>query len=363
VTAKIAFGNNTHNVSLHWVAADGRWETTGTDRLDIELAQGTRKIDIDWEQKRDTLDMGGAQPQACQNGNNNLCKGSFTNVHKAFSGDRTRSGPIKELRVDVDGTTNVNNVARCVSSQTCVRNYVVRIGLAGRLELSPPNAPPVALRVAAQGPEIFQTQQLNCDPGYSTTDDELAFGCRPGYQINSGTTCPKRPALWAQPNPPPWTCVAVKTGTVNGPVSKGLNDRILCQPPNSAGNCSGFGKATSCTNPNHYPNYSDGDPRILALFLVPFGSLDITGADETVPVLDFAFFYVTGWHSKGGGFDNPCDNPNAPIPDVFAPGTDPNDQGVVSGYFIKYVAPNTGGGGTQPCNPSTIGGCVAVMTK
>jgi hypothetical protein len=36
---------------------------------------------------------------------------------------------------------------------------------------------------------------------------------------------------------------------------------------------------------------------------------------------------------------------------------------VVSGYFISYVAPNTGGAGDEQCNPDTIGGCVAVMTK
>ena len=82
-----------------------------------------------------------------------------------------------------------------------------------------------------------------------------------------------------------------------------------------------------------------------------------------MPIANFAYFYVTGWHSKGGGFDNPCASPGFSPPDVFAPGSDPNDSGVVSGYFISYVAPNTGGAGDEECDPDTIGGCVAVMTK
>jgi hypothetical protein len=361
VTARIENGNGTTAVTLNWVPATQRWETTGTTRLPIELAAGTRRIDIDWEQRKNSLYPGGP---ACTNKSDNPCKGTFTNVHKAFSGDRPVSGPIKEVRVDVDGITNVNNVDRCAANQSCAHSVVVRVGLAGRLEITPPNSPPVALRISASGPEIYQTQQLNCQPGSSNTIDELAYGCDPLYGIKDDTNaCPSKAALHGSPNPPAWECVAVKTGTINGPVGAGLNERILCAPANSAGNCNGFGKPQACTNPNRYPNYSDGDPRILALFLVPYGSLDISGSGETVPITNFAFFYVTGWHSKGGGFDNPCAAPGASIPDVFAPGTDPNDSGVVSGYFIKYVAPNLGGGGTEPCNPDTIGGCVAVMTK
>jgi hypothetical protein len=366
VNAVIENGNGTSSVPLHWVAANDRWETTGNDRLPIDLGQGTRRIDIRWSQRRNTLDMGGATPAQCRSAQNqNPCQGTFTNAHKAFSGDRPVSGPLKELRVDVGGITNVNNVQRCAAGETCPQSVVVRVGLAGRLEITPPDSPPVALRISAAGPEIYQTQQLNCQPGNDNTIDELAYGCDPLYGIKDDEDpCPSKATLHGSPNPPAWECVAVKTGTMNGPVGAGLNERILCVPPNPASNCNGhFGKPQDCTSPNRYPDYSDGDPRILALFLVPYGSLDISGSGDTVPIANFAFFYVTGWHSKGGGFDNPCAAPGASIPDVFAPNTDPNDSGVVSGYFIKYVAPNTGGGGDAPCNPDTIGGCVAVMTK
>jgi hypothetical protein len=366
VTALIQDGNGTSSVPLHWVAANARWETTGTDRLPIELSAGTRRIDISWSQRKNTLDIGADPWAVCKAAQNqNPCKGTFTNVHKAFSGDRPVSGPIKEVRVDVDGITNVNNVQRCAANESCPHAVVVRVGLAGRLEITPPDSPPVALRISASGPEVYQTQQLNCQPGNSNTIDELAYGCDPLYGIkqNVDPPCPSKATLHGSPNPPAWECVAVKTGTMNGPVGAGLNERILCEPPNPDTNCNGFGKPQECTSPNRYPNYADGDTRILALFLVPYGSLDIAGSGDTVPISNFAFFYVTGWHSKGGGFDNPCAEPDAPIPDVFAPGTDPNDSGVVSGYFISYVAPNLGGGGEEQCNPDLIGGCVAVMTK
>ena len=361
VTAHIQSGSGTTPVTLNWVPATQRWETTGTTRLPLELAAGTRRIDIDWEQRKNSLYLGGP---ACTNKSDNPCKGTFTNVHKPFSGARPVSGPIKELRVDVDGITNVNNVDRCAANQSCAHAVVVRVGLAGRLEISPPDSPPVALRISGNGSEVHQTGQLNCNPNNDNTADELAYGCRPLYGIKDDQEpCPSKAELHGSPNPPAWECVAVKTGAING-AGSALNQRILCEPPNPASNCKGFGKPDACTSPNRYPNYSDGDPRILPLFVVPYGALKVSGAGTSVPIANFGFFYVTGWHNKGGGFDNPCAAPGAAIPDTFAPGTDPNDSGlVVSGYFIKTVAPNTGGAGDEPCNPNTIGGCVAVMTK
>ena len=369
VVARIQNANGTPDTNLHWVAyatgprAPGRWETTGNDRVPIELAAGTRVIDLLWEQKKGTLDLGPGPATTCTNKNDNPCKDTIANVHKAFSGGRPVSGPIKEVRVDVGGITNVNNVTRCSAAETCSASVVVKVALAGRLEITPPDSPPVALRIAASGPEEFQTQQLNCQPNQTNTIDELAFGCDPLYGIKDDQDpCPNKATLHGSPNPPAWECVAVKPGAMNGPVGSGLNERFLCQPPNPDANCTQFGKPQACTSPNRYPNFSDGDPRILALFLVPYGSLSAigSGGGETVPIENFAFFYVTGWHSKGGGFDNPCENLNQDPPD--AP-TGLTDQGVVYGYFIKYVAPNTGGGGDASCDTDTIGGCVAVMTK
>ena len=42
-----------------------RWETTGNDRLPIELGAGTRRIDIEWSQNKNTLNLGGPTPTDC----------------------------------------------------------------------------------------------------------------------------------------------------------------------------------------------------------------------------------------------------------------------------------------------------------
>ena len=71
---------------------------------------------------------------------------------------------------------------------------------------------------------------------------------------------------------------------------------------------------------------------------MPFGSFQSSGSG-TVPVKDFAFFYVTGWTGQGGGFNNPCQgNGDDPVPG--------NDPASIVGHFIKYVQnPNEGGSG------------------
>jgi hypothetical protein len=387
VEAVIHSGNGTESVDLHWVAATGRWETTGTDRLPIELGEGTQKIDIEWEQAKGTLDLGGSSAASCTNKPDNPCHSTrvepatWIDVHKAFSGANPVSGPLKEVRVDIDPLDNVNNVRRCAAAESCPQAVVVRVGIAGRLQITPRGAPPVSLRISASGPSTYQTKQLNCQPSGQTpsgrnwtprnTDQEFAYGCEPVYRIKEDLAdpCPSKATLHGSENPPAWDCVAVKTGELNGPVGAGLNERILCAPPNPDSNCTQFGKPVACTSPNRYPktdadpNYPENDTRILDLFLVPYGSLDFAGAGTTVPVIRFAQFYVTGWHSKGGGFDNPCAAPGAAVPDVFSPDVDPNDSGVVSGYFINDIQPNVGGSGDAACDPDEIGGCVAVMTK
>ena len=125
-----------------------------------------------------------------------------------------------------------------------------------------------------------------------------------------------------------------------------MNKRIL-----------GDDKASSCTAPNHwsqFPNLPPGDPRITSVFLTPYGSFSGSGS-ATVPVTDFATFYVTGWISQGNGFNNPCQgNGDDPVP----------GPGYIVGHFIKYVDTLGGGGGeTQPCDFSALGTCVAELTR
>jgi hypothetical protein len=226
-------------------------------------------------------------------------------------------------------------------------SLVVRIGITPNLaNASSVSDPIVALRVIGGS----RTQSLDCDPGYSNLADELANGCRPTYTKNtSATACPNQSTLWASPQP--WSCVAVQTGGATNQVPKGLNRRIL-----------GSDKPSTCTAPNHwsmFPALPAGDPRIVQVFINPFGAFDGTSGSGSVRVDSFASFYITGWTGSGSGFNNPCQgNGDDPVPN--------NDAGIIVGHFIKYVQTlNTGGGGPGFCDlsPTAWGSCVAVMTQ
>ena len=142
----------------------------------------------------------------------------------------------------------------------------------------------------------------------------------------------------------PWRCVAVSTGAAVSHMD-GLTDRIL-------------NGATTCTNPNRWDSYwTDGvvkpdpnDPRLVQVILTPFGAFSSSGG-ATVPVMDFSYFYITGWRAEK---DNPC----------TGHGDDPAESGFVVGHFVEYVDTlNTGQATTEPCDLSRSGNCVAVLTQ
>ena len=41
-------------------------------------------------------------------------------------------------------------------------------------------------------------------------------------------------------------------------------------------------------------------PRVVFLFIVPYGAYKNTASQEGLPILNFAAFYVTGWHGQNG---------------------------------------------------------------
>jgi Flp pilus assembly protein TadG len=311
-----------------------RWASTAG--VPIPAGTGPVPIYLHW-QKTSGLWNG----LSCKNGGSNPCKGDIV-VHRSFSYLGSRSGPIQAVQVSEAGVGGANSF-----QVGTTHTLTVQIGILGSLQYaSSVNDPIVSLRVVGN-----QNQSLDCDPGYSNLRDELANGCRPQYTKNSGVACPNQTTLWASAQP--WPCVAIDTGHATNQVSEGMNLRIL-----------GASKPNTCTQPNHwsqFPNLPIGDPRIVAVFLTPFGSFDGTGGNTTVPTTNFAFFYVTGWTGQGSGFNNPCQgNGDDPVPN--------NDPAVIVGHFIKYVQTiNTGGGGPGFCNLSqgslNTGACVAVLTQ
>ena len=325
-------------VNLSFSAASGKWSSPTT--LTMPVGGGPLPVRMDWEETKGTWNG-----NTCKVGGGNKCTGSFgTSVQRGFSAADANSGPLKVAQVLENGTIWANSVERCSSVQaSCTHNMVVRIGVAGSLgNASSVNDPIVALRVVGGS----QNQSLDCDPAQSKLKDELATGCVPTYDRNAGTACPGSPGtLWATAQP--WPCVAIQTGAAVNQVPSGMNQRIM-----------GSDKPATCTAPNNwstFPNLNAADPRIIQVFLTPFGAFSGTGSN-TVPVTDFASFYVTGWTGQGQGFNNPCQgNGDDPVPN--------NDAGYIVGHFIKYIQTLSTGGGTTACDLGAFGSCVAVMTR
>ena len=75
-------------------------------------------------------------------------------------------------------------------------------------------------------------------------------------------------------------------GDKTGQIIKGMNLRVH-----------GDENPSSCVSPNDwssFPDFERDDPRIVPVFITPFGTFQSTG-QENVPVTGFATFYVTGW--------------------------------------------------------------------
>jgi len=314
-----------------------RFRTTSSN-IPVPGSAGPVPIYLHWKKTTGTWNG-----QTCRNGGSNPCTG-FIQVQRSFSYLDAKSGPIKDIKVLESGVAGSNSF-----QSGTTHSLVVSVGITGSLQYaSSVSDPVVALRVVGGS----QNQSLDCDPNYSKLKDELAFGCRPLYTRNTGSACPGgASSLWSSAQP--WQCVAVQTGNATNQVPEGMNIRVL-----------GASKPNSCTSPNHwsqFPNLPAGDPRIVQVFLTPFGSFDGSG-NTTVPVTNFATFYVTGWTGQGQGFNNPCQgNGDDPVPN--------NDAGYIVGHFIRYVQVlNNGGGGPGFCQLTAggalgSGSCVAVLTQ
>jgi hypothetical protein len=318
------------------------WETDGAT-IPMAPGAGPQPITLDWEET-----SGKVGRADCKSGGGNPCKGSFGVVQRGFSATDSRSGPIRFAQVWESGFAWANSLERCSAAQSsCSHDLVVKIGIDQSLEgnAKSRNDPKVELRVfheAANNPS--QNQALDCDPASHNLRDELIQGCGPTYERNQGSTCPGTASvLWAGPTP--WDCVAVQTGGDVNQVLQGMNARVH-----------GSVQPTSCVNPNNWSDFPDldlGDPRVIPVFVTGFGSFAGSGND-TIPVTNFATFYVTGWAGQGGGATSQS----------ICPTDDTAEPGTIVGHFIKYVQSlNDGTASSEPCDFEELGPCEAVLTE
>ena len=311
---------------LQYDATSGRWISTTAlnSYFTVNPNAGPLSFELKWEVNATGVTIGG---NSCNATGGNKCKGTFGIVQRTFSALTDRSGPIQVAQVWEGGASWAN------SFQTgTTHDLVVKIGIQGNLEEAQSVADPLVLLRVTGG---SQNQSIDCDPDLPNLRDEIANGCAPAYEINTGDACPSTaPSLWSTSQP--WDCVAIQTGGAVGQLEQGMKQRIL-------------GGASTCTSPNNwasFPNIPASDPRIVPVFVTPFGTFNGSG-NEVVPVAKFATFYVTGW------FSSPCSGDD-PVP----------DKGYVVGHFIKYIyVLNNGGGSGELCDFNSFGSCIAVLTE
>jgi hypothetical protein len=279
--------------------------------------------------------------------------GTFPTTQRSFSADVDTSGSVQFVRVDNEGGTFSNSVAYGT------HQFNVTIGVIPGLQAnaSSPTAPAVALKVTSKG---SNGQAIDCDPSKSNLRDELATGCTPQYAINNGTAC-HAASFYSLPQAAPWDCTLTQTGGAVGQVDDGM----LCR---TQGQCY---SPRVCTHPIHWADsngdgkvtvpedIAPGDPRLMSVFVTAFGAFSGNGT-QVIPITNFASFYVTGWSKNGGGQGDPCSGqPGLPNPDPVPTKT----GGWIVGHFIKYVDAIGGGGTGDPCDFSSFGSCVVVLTK
>jgi hypothetical protein len=330
---------------LTYDAVTGDWvSVTSKAFVPLFAASGPQPITLRWRYK-DAITINGSDCSTGQGCEETFEGGSL--VQRAFGATDARSGPIRLIEISQGASKWVNSLERPTGPTPNTYNLDISVGIKASLGAAASvSDPPVALRVIGGS----QNQSLNCDQGYNNLSDELANGCRETYTINTGSpNCPtiNRTTLWGTSQP--WSCVAISTGNATNQVPKGLNLRIL-----------GDEQPSVCTAPNNwssFPNLPEGDPRVLQVFLTPFGAFSGSGNDATVRVTDFATFYVTGWTGQGEGFGNPCEgNGDDPVPN--------GDPGTIVGHFIIYIDKlNTGGGSGITCSFTALGTCVLVLTQ
>ena len=279
--------------------------------------------------------------------------GTFTSTQRSFSADIDTSGPVQFVRVD----NEIGNFGNSVAYGPHTFNTTIGVIPSLQANASSPTSPPVALKVTSKG---SNGQAIDCDPSKANLRDELATGCTPQYAINRGTPC-HAASFYTLPQAAPWDCTVTQTGSSVGQVDDGM----LCR---TQGQCY---SPRVCTNPIHWvdsngdgkitvpEDIAPGDPRLMSVFVTAFGAFSGNGT-QVIPITNFATFYVTGWSKNGGGQGDPCSGqPGLPNPDPV-----PNKTGGwIVGHFIKYVDTIGGSGTGDPCDFSSFGSCVVVLTK
>jgi hypothetical protein len=347
--------------------------------IPIRPRQGAQGLTIAWNEAE-----GVVAGKDCSKGQG--CNGTFPGfAQQAYTADdlptHNISGPLQLAQISSCPNPSCLSPGNSLPTGTGAPAIAVTIGLKGALQnaqnASDPTAsctfddgsvhPFACLKVSVASGSAGSTQSVNCDPFApppNKLEDQLANGCRPDYAFNDGSLgpwspCPKDNQLDDSTHPQPWKCAALFTGNKINAVGDGMNRRIFGST--NPGSCPAYGQPGhnnwqmfNPNDPSGTAGFPQGDPRIVGVYLTAYGAFTHTaGTSLTIPVTDFATFYVTGYDSSPCTSPFVTDHPDDPFP----------DKGTLVGHFIKYVDRLNTGGGTTPCNPASFGSCVPVMTR
>jgi hypothetical protein len=350
VTPVVAGKNSVTKLAYNAVSK----EWTGTAALAAET--GSNEVSLLVECKKET-------GSPCQSGNT---KATIKDVQRIYAAGSEHSGPITAASVsEFGGQPDADSFEVCETQDgnSCTHNLAVTIDVPGSLGNAPNCATEAAckeakagffdplhkLKVEGNGGTIYE-----CIPGENPSTAEyrahLKEGCAYRYKLNEVTA----EGLFSDPNCnaiEPYDCIAVGAkGNHNGAES-GITERIESAPP--------AGTKFEC--PNNWQNNNGGkvpiipagDSRLVEVFVIPYGAINAagepTGGLSAAPIINFATFYVTGFPGDG------CKN--AAHPD------DPVSSFEIVGHFIKYVSLSTTGTGSGECKETSLGTCLAILTK
>ncbi len=295
-----------------------------------------------------TLPAGAGPTQINLQAKDSSATKEFKAVQRAYAASESGSGPVNQaFLTQIEGAPrDADSFRMCETGNeglSCKPKLVVTIYITGSLRDAQSVSDPIyTLRFTGTG---SQNQSVNCTAanGGSTYAAALASGCAGAWAVNPTLSCP------GTSNPA--DCVPPATGNKENQVAKGMNLRVL-----------GNEKPSTCTSPNHWksfafengiPSVDPNDPRLVTVFVTPFGSFGGSGSSSSFPIADFATFYVTGWQDNGNGFNNPCQGN----------GDDKAEPGTIVGHFIKYIDTISNQEGGPKCTLTALGACVAVLTR
>jgi hypothetical protein len=331
--------------------------------LPVNLLSGQQQFTLAWQE-----DYAPGGLPGC-NGAGNNCHASFGVEQQAYGAcngnagantcaDPDDSGPIVLAQV---GEGLAGTIGSFKGGTT--HNLLIKVEVQGLNADKPGDGkPPEVLRFATNSDH--QTGLIDCGQGNGASADDTA--------ITNG--CP----VVGDPN--------CKVAELCAPLM--INQRAgVCDPANrtinpaNAADCvttTGGNRRTKIpgaiadivvTGGNCSPNYWNApggppanDPRKLIFIITAPADLSGQNGPVTIPIRNFATFYVTGWDTHV----NPkCNN----VVPAGQPGNDPfpgpggnADNGAIWGHWMNNVDPDGGGTGTL-CDFNSFGDCVAVLSR